>query len=467
MALPAGDAPFWHFGGADPRDVAVVGPAGEALTYSELDARIGEAAQALRRLGPRQLGFLVFRNDLPDLVAYLACLRAGHVPLLLARDAKPSHVEHLRTLYQPHWLMAGDPALGPLLSPGTLALQELRPREPAALDPQLALLLGTSGTTGSPKLVRLSAGALQANAQSIREYLALGPGERALTVLPPHYSYGLSVIHSHLAAGATLVLRDTSVLSPDFLRAARDYDVTSLSGVPYTYQMLHRTGFQQQVLPALRSLTQAGGRLDERLTRSFADWAAQRGLRFWVMYGQTEATARISYVPPEQLQAKVGSIGMPIPGGRLEVDEDGELVYHGANVMMGYAQERADLARGDDLGGVLRTGDLGCRDGDGFFHITGRRKRFLKLAGNRVSLDEVESFLERELQRPVAVAGADDRLAVFVEAPTEAALEPVRGLLAGEYGLHHSMVRAARLDRLPLHTGGKKDYSALAQPGRP
>ena len=282
--------------------------------------------------------------------------------------------------------------------------------------PDLALLLTTSGSTGSPKLVRLTLRNLAANAESIAQYLQLTPQERPITSLPMSYSYGLSVINSHLQVGATIVFTEDGVLQREFWDAVDQHHCTSFAGVPYTYQMLLQTGLLNKKGSSLRTLTQAGGRLEERYIQQMYDLAMARGWKFMVMYGQTEATARISYVPFERLGGKVGSVGIAIPNGLLSVDEHtGELVYRGPNVMLGYAECRDDLAKGDELHGVLRTGDLARQDDDGYFYITGRLKRFLKLFGKRFNLDDVEKILSRRFETSVACYGRDDLLMVAVE----------------------------------------------------
>jgi len=226
--------------------------------------------------------------------------------------------------------------------------------------------------------------------------------------------------------------------------------------------MLLRTGFFRQELPALRTLTQAGGRLEKEVTRIVADYAQGSGRRFYVMYGQTEACPRISYVPPEQLASKIGSIGVPIPGGALEVDADsGELIYRGPNVMLGYAEQRGDLARGDECQGCLRTGDLGWVDEDGFFYITGRLKRFIKVGGNRIGLDEVEQSLQAVLQTPVAVAGKDDNLVIWLQGRKANLLDEARNFVRRQFGIHPAMTRLQLVEELPLLPSGKKDYGPL------
>ncbi|MFG6489461.1 AMP-binding protein [Roseateles sp. BYS78W] len=447
MATPQ---PLWAAQPQLSESLALIDEQGRSISRGELDALVDARAATLRDRGERLLGLLFFRNRLDDLVQHLACLSCGHVALLLPADMPAPAAQALVDLYRPAWLH-GAPA-------------DVRPATgmPPALHPDLGLLLSTSGSTGSPKLVRLSRTAVQANAASIAAYLQIAPTDRALTTLPPSYSYGISVIHSHLLAGACVALSDASVLSPEFLPRLRELAVTSIAGVPSSWQMLLRTGFDKAGLPALKTITQAGGRLDEPFVRRLHAWAQQQGARFFVMYGQTEATARISYVPPERLADKFGAIGIAIPGGQLSVDDtSSELLYRGSNVMMGYATAADDLTRGDELGGVLRTGDLGHMDEDGFFYVTGRLKRFVKLSGSRIGLDEVESLLSTVLKLPVAAGGRDERLVVAVESADEAVAAQARELLVQRLQLPLSLLRIRLLPALPLLPTGKRDYAAL------
>lgn len=454
LSGPRGDAP------------AVIDELGGVLSYATLNERVDVAAESLRRLGGRLLGFLFCTNRASHLVAYLAALRAGHVPLLLPADMPTALRDELLRTYRPAWVMGesrGEGQGGQTL-PGSGIGIETTGHAPCALHPDLALLLSTSGTTGSARLVRLSHRAVQANAESIAQYLGLGEGERAVTTLPPSYSYGLSVINSHLQAGGCLVLNEHSVLSREFWATVHRHEVTSLAGVPATYQMLLRTGLARLAPPSLRTLTQAGGALGERTTATLCDLAATRGWRFFVMYGQTEATARISYVPPQRLAGKIGAIGVAIPGGELSVDAaNGELVYRGPNVMMGYASGPEDLALGDEQNRVLRTGDLGRCDEDGFFHVTGRLKRFIKLAGLRVGLDEVERGLHGATGLPVSAGGRDDKLVVWIESAAGPDEEQASTWVRESYGLHRSLFRVSCVPQLPLLPNGKKDYRPLLE----
>ncbi|MGW0478498.1 AMP-binding protein [Nonomuraea sp. NPDC003214] len=408
-----------------------------------LASRVERAAATLDGL-PAGPIFCGMRNDLPSVVRYLAAWRARRAVALLDPDLPAAALAELAGRFKPAAL------LGFAHAPhGATARSAGSPTHP-----DLAVLLATSGSTGSPKLVRLSRAAVLANARAIAEALAIGPAEIAPTSLPLHYSYGLSVLNSHLVAGASVLLTDAGLLERSFWASLDEHRCTSLAAVPYQYEMLRRLRFDPADHPSLTTLTQAGGRLRPDLVTEFAALPTT----LYVMYGQTEATARIAVLPPDRLAGKPGSAGVAVPGGRLEI-VDGEVVYHGPNVMMGYADEAADLAKGDELGGVLRTGDLGHLDEEGFLHLTGRVKRIAKIFGVRVNLDDVERLL-RDCG-PIAATGGDDRVTVWAEGVDAKGCSTLARRLGTELRLHWSGFDVRGVDRLPLLTTGKIDYRAL------
>ncbi|MDR3625618.1 MAG: AMP-binding protein, partial [Ignavibacteriaceae bacterium] len=341
--------------------------------------------------------------------------------------------------------------------------------------PDLAVLLSTSGTTGSPKLVKLTYDNIQANAESIAQYLGIDKNEKPITSLPMSYSFGLSVINSHLLKGAVIICSNKSMVMREFWNTFNHYKCTSFSGVPYNYQMLQRLKFDKMDVPSLKTMTQAGGRLSEEFIKYFYDLTVKKGIRFFVMYGQTEATARISYVPYEKLGEKIGSIGIPIPNGEINIFPDeneitaspiqGELIYYGKNVMMGYAENKEDLAKDDELHGVLHTGDLAYKDADGFCYITGRLKRFIKLFGLRVNLDEVEKMIENHFGTAAACYGGDDALKVLVQSQDKSIIEPVKRKIIDTYKIHHTFVVVNCVDTIPVTSSGKKDYTLIQRSG--
>lgn len=454
--------PFWNIERYAPFDELCTDGDRTAWTAQVFDRLVQDFMECLHETGERRLGFILSDNSISWLVTYVACLRAGHVPLLLPAKLDAQLLERLRNEYSPAWTWRASDSLTSEPRRGEGLTVHRQRDSPTQLHPELALLLSTSGSTGSPRLVRIAYRALQANAESIASYLGITPSERALTTLPPSYSYGLSVINSHLQAGAPVVLRNTSPFDPDFFSIIRRERITSLAGVPSWYKMLLRVGLEKQVLPSLRVLTQAGGHLDTASKQRVAAFAESCGVRFYVMYGQTEATARIAFVPPSLLSSNIESIGQAIPGGHLEIDPDTtELIYRGPNVMMGYAEVREDLNKGDELSGVLRTGDLAVSLASGLFAITGRAKRFIKISGLRFGLDEIESAVTSLTSLPTAVDGRDDRLTVWLEGASEQIVCDVRRLLTSTFRIHHSHFSVNGVAAFPLLPSGKTDYEKL------
>ena len=441
--------------------VALVSTESE-MTYAELAERV-EACT--RRLGThRRLVLLAGANTVDAVVAYLAALAGGH-PLILAPGDHEDGFDSLITTYDPDVIIRDGGGVGGG-GFGGARVEERRAVSRHLVHPDLALLLSTSGSTGSAKLVRLSHENLQANAESIAEYLDISPDDRAATTLPMAYCYGLSVINSHLLRGASLLLTDRSVADAGFWSTFRAHRATSFAGVPYTFDLLDRVGFDRMDLPQLRYVTQAGGRLAPDRVRAYAELGRRNGWDLFVMYGQTEATARIAYLPPDLAADSPHCIGIPIPGGslRLEPVPDwpdpgvGELVYAGANVMLGYAEGPADLRVGRTVE-ELHTGDLARRTPDGLFEIVGRRSRIAKVFGLRIDLHHIEASLERDGVTACCLA-RDDRLAVVVESGRG---DPgrVRRLAARACRLPVGAVRVCPLAELPRLANGKPDYPTM------
>ncbi|MBV9268863.1 MAG: AMP-binding protein [Acidobacteriaceae bacterium] len=456
---------FWRLSHSSKQVAAIDSRSGRHWTYGKLAEDSARVQSALPKLGRKTLGLLVTRNCYESLVAYLAALNAGCALILLDANLNSSLLERFLAVYRPDWIFGVQEQLR---FPGyrrftgdhhpLFISEEIQDIE---VHRDVALLLSTSGSTGSPKLVRLTLRNIAANAASISEYLQLNPQERPITSLPLSYSYGLSVVNSHLHAGAAIVFSEDGALRREFWEAVDRYGVTSFAGVPYTYQLLLQAGLLSKRGDSLRTLTQAGGRLEERFIKELYRLAIARGWKFFVMYGQTEATARISYVPFDQLGSKIGSVGIAVPGGSLRLDEDtAELIYSGPNVMLGYAECRSDLAKGDELHGILHTGDLARRDDDGYLYIVGRKKRFLKLFGRRFNLDDVEGILSREFESTIACYGRDDLLTIAVENCLRPEL--ISEAVCKMFDLPRVAVRVVNMEKLPITINGKLDYQRLA-----
>ena len=430
---------------------------GRVLSYAELSAAVDETAA--RFGGARRLIALEARASADFVIAYLAALRGGHAMALLPPGngaAAEAFIEDFR------------PSLA--LSQSAEGWQSRAPEggPQPQLHPDLCVMLATSGSEGRPRWVRLSRANLDANAASIASYLALTPDDRAAQVLPFHYSYGLSVLNAQLAAGGSIAFCGESVIEPGFLPMAEQLGSTLLSGVPYSYELLERLNFRDRLWPALRIMTVAGGRLQPDLVTRYDAAMKAKGGAFFVMYGQTEATARMAYVPPDSLPHHADCIGIAIPGGRFRIDAEdgrtitaagqaGELIYSGPNVMMGYAETAADLARGPERG-ELATGDIASFTADGLIRLEGRQKRFSKIAGLRIGHEALEWAL-RSKGFDAAVTGTDAAITLHIAGNTFAGAQ---ALAARTAGIPERYIEVKRIDTLPRLASGKIDYRALA-----
>lgn len=461
--------------------IAVISETGTLLSYKELDDRGHELAEAV---GGRCLIFIMCRNEVGSLLGYISAINNNIVPLMLNDKVDISFLVDLLNKYKPEYVWApADEAkerkrlynakCTAVFDMYGYALYKTDFTEGFPLNDKLALLLTTSGSTGSPKFVRQSYANIRSNTEAIVNYLKLDDSGRAITTLPMNYTYGLSIINSHLMVGSTLLITDKSITQREFWNFFRENEAESFGGVPFTYECLDRMRFQRMDLPSLKFMTQAGGKLTPELHEKFASYAAENNKQFIVMYGQCEATARMGYLPPERSLQKKGSMGIAIPGGKFHIkdvdgkyitepDKTGELVYEGDNVTLGYAESGADLIKDDERHGLLETGDMARVDSDGYYYIVGRKKRFLKIYGNRVNLDEIDRLIKTEFNNiDVASTGIDDHMYIFV---TDEKYEaPVREFVIRKTGLNQAAFKSLTINEIPKNDAGKILYKELSK----
>ena len=443
--------------------VAVIDDSGAQLTYGQI---CDFSAEFAAQLPARSLIFLLSENRIGSLLGYTAALSEGIVPLILSARTETGLFEHLRDLYRPSYLWApeekeADFPYEPVFRSRGYVLLKTGLQQPLLYE-DLALLLPTSGSTGSPKLVRHSYRNIEANADNVRRLFGLTADERAMAILPMHYTMGLSVIASHLLAGATLLLSGRSLLDRGFWAMLKE--ATSFTGVPYSYELLMKMRFTRMDLPNLRIITQGGGKLTPEMFTTLAEYARDKGKKFIATYGQSECTARMAYLPAELALEKTCSIGIAEPGGQLSiVDADGvetfegeatgEMVYRGENVTLGYAYGPEDLLKGDENHGVMHTGDLARRDADGCYFIVGRLKRFLKIFGLRIGLDEVENLIKEEFKTDCYCKGDDERLIVLVTDP--ALVERLPAFIEEKTHLFHKNIEVRPVREILRNEAGK------------
>lgn len=470
----------------------------QSITYNDL----AKTSEMIRSIMPgRNLIFHIGANSLGALAGYTAFMNNNQVPLILSDDIAEDTLNELIEVYRPRYLFL--PIAGLEKFPGCQAvvqvydyvlIDSVYTDDRPALHPDLALLLTTSGSTGSSKYVRLSYRNIRSNAEAIVNCLSLTAAERPVTILPMCYTYGLSVINSHLLVGATLLVTKKKIIQPEFWDFLIQNAATSISGTAYTYQVFKRIGLMKMDLPSLKSLTQSGGKLSEELHLQLAQYADETGRKFYAMYGQTEATARITCLPYDKAGEKCGSIGLPVSGVKLRLvgnverkalstidfecgtaadgnnyenevvgaGIEGEIVCCGSGISMGYADTAADLEKGDERKGILYTGDIGRRDKDGFYYIVGRKSRIIKMYGNRVNLDEVETMVKNKFpEMECGCCGVDDRLVVYVNEKEPELQERIKLFISQKTKINIMGITIRFIVRLPVDGAGKTMYKKL------
>jgi len=449
------------------------------LSYSELNDSVKEIAERFNAPN-KSLAFLYAKNRVGAVVALLALQKAGHCVALLNPEL-PQHVKlSLQALYTPRFTVTLDPIEGKVNSENSSGMDwniniivDAKIGD-APIHDDVSLLLSTSGSTGTPKFVKLTDANLQENAASISQVLGLTSEDIAFGHLPLQYSFGLSILTSHLLVGGCVSLTEFTLMERGFWQRFKDDGITNLSGVPWHYQTLQKMKPERLPLKQLRIFTQAGGALSQDVKSVFHDFASANDAEFFVMYGQTEASPRISTLSHESFKIAPNSVGTVLPRGELSiVDEDlqslkvgeiGQVVYDGPNVMMGYAMKFSDLVKGDETGGRLLTGDLGFLDDAGFLTITGRADRMVKLAGLRINLDDILKVLQ--VHANCATLKHDEKLIVFYEVETgiitETTVEEDLKLALNNFvTLPLNLVIFKKVEALPVNDRGKIDNRAL------
>ena len=451
--------------------VAAIDDAGGQLTYGEIVNLRGELSSVLPE---RELVFCLCENKVGALAGFLTLYDCKDVCLLLSSHIDKALLKVLDDTYGPsyYWMpqtMVDESGYEKVFAYKGFVLCKTGKNAPA-MHPNLSMLMTTSGTTGSPKLVRHKYGNIESNAKNVAKVFGWTPEERGIIDLPMQYTMGLNVINSHLYAGATVLLIEANLMSPKYWNFIKEQKGSNFTGVPFSYEILNRLRFQRMDLPNLTTLAEGGGKLSDTLFTAFANYAVEKGKRFFATFGTTETSARLAFLPPEQAANHIGSIGHAIPEGKLilvdengdeitDADVEGELRYEGPNVTMGYGTCVEDLTKGDEFCGVYETGDLAKRDADGFFYIVGRKKRFLKLFGLRVSLDQSERIISEHFGIECACTGDDTKMKIYITKPEQK--EEVKSLISNKTGLISNSFEVIIVDAIPRFESGKINYREL------
>jgi len=453
-----------------PDSMAILDSSGLRLTYGELCDFCHEFNL---KISSRALIFILGRNCVGVAAAYIASLSSRIVPLLLNAGIEKGFLKGLIETYKPAYVWAPADIDGDfgkdVWGRYDCTLYETNLNS-SPMNNDLSLLLPTSGSTGSPKLVRHSYKNVEANAENVARFFDIEENERPMLDSPIYNTYGLSILSSHIFAGATVLLTPETVLSRAYWNLFNDNNATSISGVPYTFELLKKLRFFNMDLPSLTTITQGGGRLSDNLYLELAEYARATNRRFIPTYGQSESTARMSGYIADDVASKCCTIGKPIPNGKMTLinesgvlisqpGEIGEIVFEGLNVTLGYAENASDLIRGDERGGVLFTGDLAITDSDGCFYIVGRKSRFLKLYGTRVGLDECERMISSTFNTECACTGDDTVLKVYlIDAVRK---DEVASFVPSALGINPVAVEVIVIASFPRNEAGKILYNSL------
>ena len=451
-------------------NIAVIDENSNRYTYGDL---LKNTNYINKNFNSRDTIFLVSENSYEFLCCYVALVINKSVIYQIEKTLKEKKLNNLINIYKPNYI------LSPIKIPFKNAKEILNLNNRYNLFKtnfknnykvykDLAVLLSTSGSTGSPKFVKLSYLNLIDNTRKISNYLKIKSKHKVITTMQPSYSYGLSILNSHLIKGASIIMTDKTLFEKSFWNLIIKHKATTFGGVPFIFKILKRINFENMKLPSLEYLTQAGGKLELNVLKEIIQMFKRKNLKLIIMYGQTEASPRMSYLPWKYLLKKMESIGKPLKGGKFFIYDKnkkiidknnaiGELAYKGKNVMIGYAENFKELhnTKKDNL---LFTGDLAYRDKDGFYYIVGRKSRFIKLFGLRYSLDDIEKEINKYFN-DCAVIGTDDSLKIFIIKNCKH--DNLYEFLFKNFKIRKSVLSIEKISKIPRNKSGKIIYSQL------
>jgi acyl-coenzyme A synthetase/AMP-(fatty) acid ligase len=444
----------------------------EKLTFTDsgtgLSKSIADMHQSLEIENLRSVAFIYNDNQLPAIETLLNFYQSRYTIALLGMGLLEDFKENLEQKYTPYYIY--DPSRTEIEgytavnASDTIVLFMRNVNLIYPIHPKTKLLLSTSGTTGSPKFVRLSDENLVQNARSIMEYMPIQTDDIVPLNVPINFVYGLSIFTTNCIKANQIVCTDKDAFQKEFWADFKKYGYSTLGGVPYFYEMLYSIGFFKKDHPSLRYLTHTGGMLNHKLIEAISDFSEKFGKQFFAQYGQTEACGRMAYLPPKDLLRKGTSIGLPVKNGSFEIDnETDELIYTGPNVFGGYANIRGDL-QFFEQDEKLHTGDKARKDDEGYYYIVGRIKRIVKLFGVRLNLDETELLLKDALGGQTFIClGINDKHLAVMYTDKNLNKELILKVLKAKLNLHANSLKVMFIEDVPLTPNGKVNYPLLKE----
>ena len=455
------------------KNIAIIDKEYSDLTYKKV---LTETDKIRKKIKKRSLILIVSENSLGSLLAYIFCIINNHVGIIVDLKTTKQNILKIFKDYQPNYIFISkknNSIFKKVCSEKYIffdqSLMKNKLTKEKKMNTNLSLLLSTSGSMGSIKFVKLSTSNLKYNTDSIINYLRINKKDSAITNLPISYSYMLSIINTHFEVGGSIVISKYSLVEKKFWETLKNSKITSFNGVPYTYEMLSRIGLKNIKIDTLKYLTHAGGKLENDKLKEIIKFCKKNNLKFFSMYGQTEASPRISYLKPEFSQKKIGSIGKGIPGSKMYIIDNtgkkilkpfvvGEIICEGKNVFMGYSKDYNDLKNANEENYKLKTGDLGYFDKNGFFYITSRISRIAKIFGNRIDLGALESLMS---QKSYKVACLSDNKIVFIFIEKKYNKTNLINTISKITNLSINSFELIKLKHLPRTANNKISYNEL------
>ena len=397
---------------------------GKIKTYAQI---LKDIKNFTKSFNSKKVIVIFSDNSYEFITCFIAAIKFNQVSILVNPNISKVDFTNLYNRYFPEYVFCRNKnnflnQYNKVFNFMNFGLFKIKESRNYPINPELSCLLATSGTTGNPKYVKLSRENLLSNTKAISKSLKIKSSDKSITTMPPYYSYALSIINTHLMNGSKIIMNEYSLIDRNFWNLFYKLKPNNLNGVPYTYEILDKIKFEKMNLKHLRYITQAGGKLDEALRTKLIKICKKKGIKFFIMYGQAEASPRISIMPWELLKKFPNSVGIPLSGGKIIVEKkmnsknksEGDLIYKGKNVFWGYSNSYKDLSKKNEINNILRTGDIGFVDKKGFIYITGRKKRILKIFGIRISLDQLESELKKN-NYDCLCKGNDKKLQIYIK----------------------------------------------------
>jgi long-chain acyl-CoA synthetase len=427
-------------------------------------------------INKRSIVFLICKNNYEFVISYVTLIRTKAVFFLINKAIIEKKMINLIDQYKPEFILSPDEKeigihnfkkIYQIKNKYNLFKKDkknnFKPHK------NLALLISTSGSTGTPKFVKLSYENIYDNTKKIVKFLKIKSIDRPITTMDPSYSYAISILNSHLHVGASIIMTEKSLFEKNFWELFKLKKSTTFGGVPFIYNILKKINFEKLKLPSLKYITQAGGNLNNLLIVEFIKICKKKKIKLFIMYGQTEASPRMSILDWKIINKKLGSIGKPLSGGNFFLyspnkkiikknDTEGELVYTGKNVMLGYAENFNDIKKNNNVNSKLFTGDLAKRDKDGFYYITGRKSRFIKIFGTRFNLDEIEKEINSN-GIDCACIGEDDNLNFFITDNSK--IKFITEYVKKNFQINKINLSFFEIHKIPRSENGKVQYTQL------